>query len=115
MEYPPPPPVSMLLNMSLESGIVPKSIKVAKLLLINKSNTINQFCKYRTISLLPILSKVLENVVHKRLYSFLETHNVLYKGRCGFRNRHSTAQAVTNFDIDNMKARENNQHPSATI
>jgi len=59
------------------------------------------------------LSKVLENVVHKRLYSFLEARNVLYKCQYGFRNRHSTVQAVTDFVIDNIKARKNNQRTFA--
>ena len=57
---------------------------------------------------MPILSKSLENVVHKK--RSLETHNLLYYDQYGFRNRNSTAQAVTDFVIDNTKARENNQH-----
>jgi len=44
----------------------------------------------------------------------LETHNVLYKGQYGYKNRHSTAHAVTDVVIDNIKARENNQHTLAT-
>ena len=32
----------------------------------------------------------------------------------GIRNRHSTAQAVTDFIIDNIKARENNEHTLVT-
>ena len=44
-------PVSMLINKSLESGIVPKSIKVANVVPISKSKVKNQFCNYRLISL----------------------------------------------------------------
>jgi len=44
----------------------------------------------------------------------LETHNVLYMCQYGFRNRHSVAQEMTGLVIDNIKARENNQHAHAT-
>jgi len=47
-------PVSILVNKSLESGIVPKSIKIAKVP-IYKYKLKNQFCNYRPISLLPVL------------------------------------------------------------
>ena len=48
---------------------------------------------YRPISLLPNISKVLEKVVHKRVYGFLTSKNVLYKIH-GFRNKRSTNQAI---------------------
>ncbi len=50
----------------------------------------------------------------QRLYNFLDTHNLQYNGQDGFRNRHSTAQAVTDFVIDNIKTRENNKNILAT-
>jgi len=64
----------MLVNKSLESRTVPKSIKVAKVVSIYNSKAKNQFCNYiyiyiyMSISLLAVLSKVLEKVVHKRLF-----------------------------------------------
>ena len=56
-------PFNMLFNKSPESGIVLKSIKVAKVVPIYKSKVKNQFCNYRPISLLPVWSNVLEKVV----------------------------------------------------
>jgi len=53
-------PVSMVVNKSLEIGIVPKSIKVVKVVPIYKSKVKNHFCNYRPISLLLVWSKVLE-------------------------------------------------------
>ena len=55
----------LIVNKSLQSGIVPKSIKIAKVVPIYKSKTKNQLSNYRPISLLPGLAKELERVVHK--------------------------------------------------
>ena len=52
---------------------------------------------YRPISLLPSLSKVLEEIVHHRLYKFLDMQDILYSNQFGFRPKHSTIHAVTNF------------------
>lgn len=58
---------------------------------------------YRPISLLPALSKILEKIVHHRLYKFLQTNHILYENQYGFRPQHSTINAVTNF-IANIMA-----------
>ena len=52
---------------------------------------------YRPISVLPVLSKVFERVVHQQLYAYLEQNNLLLKRQFGFRNRSSTEHAVTKF------------------
>ena len=45
---------------------------------------------YRPISLLPLMSKVLERKVHEQSMEFLDKHNILYKFQSGFRKNHST-------------------------
>ena len=42
------------------------------------------------ISLLPILSKVTEKVVHEQTTKFLNDNNIFYKYQSGFGNNHST-------------------------
>ena len=47
--------------------------------------------------------------MHKRLYSFLEQHNILFQNQFGFRKNHSTTFALTRIterikeSIDNKK------------
>ena len=55
------------------------------------------FTNYRPISLLSNISKILEKVVHKRLYGFVTKHEILYDGQYGFRPKHSTIDALTEF------------------
>ena len=52
---------------------------------------------YRPISVLPVLSKMFERVVHQQLHAYLEQNNLLSKRQFGFRNRSSTQHAVTKF------------------
>ena len=50
---------------------------------------------YRPISLLITLSKVLEKLMHKRIYSFLESKGLIYNSQYGFRPKHSCKNAVS--------------------
>lgn len=64
---------------------------------------------YRPISLLSIFSKIIEKLMYKRLYRFLEVHDILYSLQFGFRNGHSTDHALVKvtenikFSIDNNR------------
>ena len=88
-------PLSMIINISLEHGIVPNAMKLAKVIPIYKAKSKEEFNNYRPISLLSNISKLLERVVHNRLYSFLTKYNVLYDSQYGFRPKRSTIDAIT--------------------
>ena len=45
---------------------------------------------YRPISLLPLISKVLERVIYDQTNAFLKGNNLLYNYQSGFRTNHST-------------------------
>ena len=49
---------------------------------------------YRPISILPCFSKILERIMYNRLYSFLCSHDILYKKQFGFQAGHSTDHAI---------------------
>ena len=52
---------------------------------------------YRPVSLLPVISKVLEKLVHKRICSFLRKKLLLFDSHFGFRNNHSTIDVILEF------------------
>jgi hypothetical protein len=58
-----------------------------------KSGKPEKIDNYRPISILPITSKILERAVHKQLYSFLTSNNLLSPYQFGFRKQHSTETA----------------------
>ena len=45
---------------------------------------------YRPISLLPLVSKLFEKVIHTQTHSFLDENKILYKFQSGFMKYHST-------------------------
>jgi potassium voltage-gated channel Eag-related subfamily H protein 8 len=89
-----------VINISLVTGQVPDAMKLTKVIPLFKAKNTEHFTNYRPISLLPICSKILEKIVHKRLYSFLLKHHILYPSQYGFRLKHSTINAVTEFTYD---------------
>ena len=76
-------------------GLVPNMAKVAKLIPTYKANDKRDISNYRPISLLPVVSKILEKVVHTHLYTFLEKNKVVYASQYGFRKNRSTVNAIT--------------------
>ena len=88
-------PLTYLINMH-RAGIS-NEWKQAKVLPLFKSGNATELDNYRPISILPILSKVLERVVHMQFIDYLESSRLLYKYQFGFRRQHSTNLAVTFF------------------
>lgn len=87
-------PLTVIFNLSLESGIFPDRWKVAAVSPIHKSGATDIPDNYRPIALLPILSKLLEKVVNKRLTNFFEKHNIISNKQFGFRRGRSTEDAA---------------------
>ena len=56
---------------------------------------------YRPISVLPVLSKIFENVALAQLYDHFDENQLLYHGQYGFRKSHSTELASIEI-IDNV-------------
>jgi len=96
-------PICILINLSISYGVVPDSLKLAKVIPIYKSKERNKFTNYRPISLLPTISKLLEKVMHTRLYDFMQSSDILNTNQFGFRKMHNTTDAVTKFIADITK------------
>ena len=50
---------------------------------------------YRPISLLPLISKIIEKLIHEQLSSFLSNNELLYNYQSGFWKNHSTESCLT--------------------
>ena len=90
-------PLAFVINLSLETGSVPAEWKVAKVIPLFKSGSSAEIDNYRPISILPILSKILEKMVYKQLIFYLESNSLLSDYQFGFRSNRSTELAVTYF------------------
>ena len=96
-------PLAYIINLSMRNGVVPTGWKTARITPVYKSGPRSQFNNYRPISILPIVSKIAERIVHKQLMNFLEENNLLYSHQFGFRKGMSTEQAVTLF-LDEIRS-----------
>ena len=77
--------ISDLCNLSINSEKFPDLCKVAKLKPLYKKGSLTQPCNYRPISLLSLISKVIEKLIHDQTSTFLNSKNLLYTYESGFR------------------------------
>ena len=87
-------PITHIINKSISTGIVPKQMKVAKVIPIHKSSDPSILKNYRPVSLLPAFSKLLEKIMYDKLMTFLTNKAVLYKHQYGFRPKHTTIHPI---------------------
>ena len=87
-------PLQHIYNLSIRTGVFPSRWKEARVTPIFKSGDIQDKGNYRPISILPILSKIIERHVHKHLYNFLMEYKLLHSGQSGFRHSHSCETAL---------------------
>ena len=83
-------PITDLVNLSISLSLFPDDCKIAKLKPLYKKEAKTKPKNYRPISLLPLLSKIIERIVHNQTWEVLDKNNILYKYQSGFRKHHST-------------------------
>ena len=102
-----------IFNKSLNEGVFPKVMKLADVTPLFKSKLENDANNYRPILLLITISKVLEKVVYKRTYSFMESTGQIYNSQYGFRSHHSCESAVSELTSEIVKGLQNGMYKVA--
>ena len=102
-------PLSEIFNVSLESGVFPQKMKIARVIPIYKKDDSQDCNTYRTISLLPNISKLFEKLIKSRFSKFLEDNKCLFSRQFGFRNKHSTNHALIDLTETIRKALDDNE------
>ncbi|KAM3962176.1 RNA-directed DNA polymerase from mobile element jockey [Aphomia sociella] len=109
------PVITSILNFSISSGMFPTSWKDAFIIPIPKKNNPSSFFDYRPISILPLLSKVLERLIHDQLNRFLTLNKLLDPYQSGFRKGHSTTTALIKISDDIRLGMEKSQLTVLTL
>ena len=83
-------PITHIVNLSITSGVVPNDMKMARIKPLYKKNSPLDVGNYRPVSILSIVSKILERSVYTQLSEFLCENNLLFEFQSGFRDKYST-------------------------
>ena len=95
------PQMVHMFNLSFASGIFPTKCKRATIISLYKGGDRTDVSNYRPVSLLPLLGKLIEKVVHAKVTQFLNRFNVLSDKQGGFRKGFSTASSITDILFNN--------------
>lgn len=99
------PVLTKLFNKSLTTGYVPSCWKNKRVSPLFKSGDPSDVNNYRPISILPVVMKVFEKIVHEQMVEFLLENNLLNCKQSGFRKLHSTSTAaidVSDYILNEM-------------
>ena len=103
--------LSQIFNRSFELAQFPSNLKVAKVKPFHKGDSKLVVSNYRPISLLPIISKIFEKIMYKRLIEFLKSEDILYKHQFGFQKGKSTEEAIIEIQSKIAEALERKEYP----
>ena len=104
------PILAILFNESFTKGIFPDMLKLASIACIFKGGSTLEVSNYRPVSVLPILSKLLESLMQTRLVEYLEKNKIIYERQFGFQKNKSTSLAVLEMCSKVVDAIENKQY-----
>lgn len=88
------PVMCYLINFSIGVSVFPACLKVARVVPLFKGGDSADMSNYRPISVLNILSKIIEKHAFRNLYSYFEKNNILSESQFGFRYGRGTSQAI---------------------
>ena len=77
-------PIAQICNLSIKLSTVPDACKISKLKPL-----------YKKGKKIPVISKILEKVIHDQTMDFVAKKNILYKFQSGFRKFHSTDSCLS--------------------
>ena len=96
-------PLTYVFNLCIENSVWPTTLKNAEV--IYKAGNKHSPTNYRPISLISNIAKILEKIIHHRLYDFLQKHNILDNNQFDFIKNSGTEDALnrlTNIIYNNL-------------
>lgn len=108
-------PLAHIFNLCLSQGVFPDALKIAKVIPLQKKANLDSIDNFRPISLLPIVSKILEAIIKTRLVSYFESNKLFSSKQFGYRSGKSTSHAVIHAAEFIMKNFENGQFIEGTF
>ena len=92
--------MTYIINQSITLSTFSHEWKIARVIPPFKNGKRSLPGNYRSISVLPAISKVMERILYNQLYEYLTANNVLSEYQFGFRKFHSTASVLLDCTND---------------
>lgn len=108
-------PLTKLINQCVRVGIFPDSLKVASVIPIYKKGDRSDPLNYRPISILPIISKVIEKFLTIQIVEYFEAQHLLTSRQYGFRPGRSTQDAILDYVDQTLSCFENKRYSVAVF
>ena len=86
--------LTYIFYLCIEQNVLPSEFQKAKVIPLAKTRDHKNLNYYRPISLLSVLSELLERHVHKHLVTYLETRDIFHPLQSGFHRKHSCNTAL---------------------
>ena len=102
-------PLTQILNLSIQTRIFPDSLKNDKVTPCFKKGDKSDKTNYRPISILPIVSQIIERHISDQIKEYLNCPKLLYERQPGFRSNHSWESALTAIIDDWVSAIDRNE------
>ena len=106
-------PLTQIFNLSIINGVFPSRMKLSETTPLHKGKETYLTNNYCPISLLLTISKLLEKLIYKRTYKFLNQINQFYNSQYGFRTSHSCEDSVCKLVGEVLKNKENGKFTAA--
>ena len=87
-------PLQIIFNQSISYGIFLEKMKLAEVIPLYKGKEHDKVINYQPITLLIPISKLLQKVVYKRLYTFLEKNGTFFESQYSFRSKRSCEHTI---------------------
>ena len=98
-----------LCNLSFTAGTFPDLLEIAKVLPFFKSGDHSLFNNYRPISILPVISKIIEKLAFESLYKYCIEKQIITESQFGFMRGKSTEDAILSFTENILSAFDKKQ------
>ena len=84
----------VIVNTILTTSVFPSAWKIARVVPIKKKGSSTDFSNLRPISVLPVLSKAVENIIKCQIMDYVDEHALLHDRQSAYRRGHSTTHLM---------------------
>ena len=111
------PAITHIVNTSIRTGQFPASYKLAKVVPLHKGKDapLSQPKSYRPISILPVVSKIIERVIQTQITNHMNNAQLFHPNHHAYRSFHSTTTAMLSMHDAWIEAAECGLHAGVVM